>query len=155
MPEEKKDVLEFPLEELEVPQAIVLMMQAAVKCAGYGHEITIEDFNAGNGNLEVPIDLERLQQLCEKLEAYVDDKIEAGAAIRTEPVVEDAPNEEAVDESEIFLQNDGDTLNVRGVLYQKACNTKVYDDGVSEVTYCIKQFGHNGLIHEDRFGNER
>jgi hypothetical protein len=148
MPEEKKDVLEFPLEELEVPQAIVLMMQAAAKCVSA--QVSQNGYEA-----HTDVDLERLQQLCEKLEAYADDKIEAGAAIRTEPVVEDAPNEEAVDESEIFLQNDGDTLNVRGVLYQKACNTKVYDDGVSEVTYCIKQFGHNGQLHEDRFGNER
>src|SRR6476469_5739551 len=101
MPDEKKDVLEFPLEELEIPQAIVLMMQAAAKCVSA--EIEPNGYEA-----RANVDLECLQQ-------------------------------------------DGDTLNVRGVLYQKACNKKVYDDGVSEVTYCIKQFGHSSIICEDRF----
>jgi hypothetical protein len=127
------------------------MMQAATRCAELVRGMQGDEII----DAHIDVDLERLQKLCEKLEAYVDDKLEAGAAVRTEPVVEDAPNEEAVDEGEIFLQNDGETLNVRGILWQKACNHEVYNDGVSEVTFCIKQFGHDNPIHEDRFGNER
>lgn len=147
---EKKDVLDFPLEEVEVPQAIVLMMQAATQCVGY-----IED-----GQNAYPVHLvtadDRLQQLCEKLEARVEDAIEAAV---------DPPSLPDDDEPEKFLDADRDSITevwadddvfqiVRnGVIFGKFCNTQVYDDGVNR-TACIKQWGHNNHIHEDQYGNE-
>jgi hypothetical protein len=142
---DKKDVLEYPLEELEVPAAIKLMMQAAYKTGvdlGVVEEVDTE---------------ERLLELSEKLEARVEDAIENAAAVRTEAVPEDAPNEIEVDPADIFIMNDGDILNYKGVVYQKACNELVSsgDESVLASTYCMKRWGHNHPEHEDMEGNRR
>lgn len=151
---DKKDVLEFPLEELEVPQAIVLMMQAAAA------RPTISTWCDEQENSGFEVDNERLFALCEKLEAYIEDKLEAAGAIRNEPAAEDAPNEfEPAEESDTHLQRDEEG-NVRRVIHNGsvfilACNERVYYDSVDGVsTTCIKEFGHKSLIHEDEFGNE-
>jgi hypothetical protein len=149
---EKKDVLDFPLEEVEVPQAIALMMQAATKC----HFPVGTQGPDGTIVAEAHVDMERLQLLCEKLEARVEDALDEAKAIRTEPAVEDAPNDVPLVETDIFLMEDGEVLNYKGILYKKSCNRSVVraSDGAVEDTYCIKQWGHQNPIHEDEFGNE-
>ena len=147
---EKKDVLDFPLEELEVPAAIKLMMGAATKC--------VTAVGGGHYTPTLLTDDERLLQLSEKLEARVEDALDAAKAVREEPVSEDAPNEVAVEESDIFLMEDGEVLNYKGVLFQKACNERVYSsDGPDEQynSYCVKRWGHVGYQHEDMEGRTR
>ncbi len=151
---EKKDILEFPLEDVEVPQAIALMMQAATK--SYISE----------GLEGVLVDDDRLQLLCEKLEARVEDAIESASSVRSEAHDEDAPNEyPEADPGDTFLAMDGtgDVYQVvhNGILFGKFCNAPV-SPSAPELdkpgTYCIKQWGHdvNGLIeHEDMEGNRR
>jgi len=150
---DKKDVLEFPLEELEVPEAIKLMMQAATQCYFSVGQINGEGVVAE----EKYVNNERLLLLSEKLEARVEDAIEDAAAVRTEAVPEDAPNEIEVDPADIFVMNDGDILNYKGVVYQKACNELVSsgDESVLASTYCMKRWGHNHPEHEDMEGNRR
>lgn len=155
MSEGKKDVLEFPLEELSAPQAIAIMMQAANKA---GKAWCDEQENAG-----WEPDDERLQLLIEKLEAYIEDLIDKAAIPVEVPVVEGAPDEEfePADETDTFLQkNDqGDVLRVvhKGVVFGRLCNERVYTDpsGVLDPTTCVKEWGHANPIHEDEFGNER
>lgn len=150
---DKKDVLDFPLEEVEVPQAIALMMQAAAKCGAIIEEGDAEDEEKA---------LERLQLLCEKLEARIQDEIDSLTAVRTEPTPEDAPNDplEVDVASQIFASGtDADSsefLNWEGRLFKKMCNERVHTDPDSgESTYCIKQWAHQGIEHEDMEGNIR
>jgi len=145
---EKKDVLDFPLEELEVPAAIKLMMGAATKCV-----------TAVGGGQYTPIlltDDERLLQLSEKLEARVEDALDAAKAVREEPVSEDAPNEVAIDESDIYLMNDDLTINYKGLLFHRTCNQPVAPETEGTFpTYCIKVANHQHPEHEDIEGNRR
>lgn len=142
-----RDILEFPLEEVEVPQAIVLMMQAATKCT------------------EPPaqgVDLERLQLLAEKLEARVEDAItdavDEAKAVRDIPVEEDEPNRfEPVDGHEMHLVMADDMIRqvvVDGILFVLACNERVVTDENGITSTCIKQWGHF-LEHCDMEGNTR
>jgi hypothetical protein len=151
MTNEKKDVLEFPLEELEVPQAIVLMMQAASR-TGFAQS----DATSETDLIECD---KRLQLLCEKLEARVEDAIEEAKAVRIEPTEEDDPNRfEDVDSSDVFLVYADDLIYQivhKGVVFGRLCNTRVYTDDSNDIrTNCIKEFGHENPRHEDQFGNE-
>lgn len=143
---EKKDVLEFPLEELEVPQAIVLMMQAATQCVDVDHSDSPST------------DLDRLQLLAEKLEARVEDAIEDAKAVRDIPVEEDEPNRfEPVDGHEMHLvMADGMVRQVvvDGVLFVLTCNEHVTVGESGRMTSCIKQWGHLAE-HTDMEGNYR
>lgn len=142
MSDGKKDVLEFPLEELEVPAAIKLMMQAAYKTGYLGEVAMTHD--------------ERILQLSEKLEARVEDAIDAAKAVREEPVSEDAPNEVAIVETDIFLMNDDLTINYKGILFHRTCNQPVVPETEGTFpTYCIKVANHQHPEHEDIEGNRR
>lgn len=149
---DKKDMLEFPLETVEVPQAIVLMMQAATKCVCG---------QADGVRADLEVDNDRLQELCEKLEARVEDAIEAASAVRTEPVEEDEPvrYEDSTDEdviTKVFRDNELHQVVVDGVVFMKACNERVENDLATSIrTFCIKQWGHINPDHEDEFGNVR
>jgi hypothetical protein len=143
-----RDIMEFPLENVEIPAAIKLMMQAATKCV----ELV--------GHQDLTVDDERLLALSEKLEARVEDEVEKASAIRDEPAEEDgnAPDEVAVEEGDIFVMHGGETLNYKGVVYQKACNSRVLaagSHGDTPDTWCIKRWYHRGLDHEDMEGNVR
>lgn len=158
---EKKDVLEFPLEKLEVPAAIIIMMQAAAKVGAQLEETTPEEEDGL---------MERLQQLCEKLEARVEDAIEAAKA----------PVEMPDDEDDTFTNLEGHEVSLRHervpdmssadetamldivsqvvvdrAVYGLLCNERVTttDEGAS--TACMKSFGHGSLEHEDKYGNLR
>jgi len=146
-----KDVLEFPLEELGVPQAISLMMSEAARTGG--------EFNKAIDPADDPKEAkkhERLAALSEKLEARIQDELDKGAAATEPPPVVEDSLDEPVDEADIFLSEDGLTLNMKGVLFQKACNQPVYrDQSNSDLdTFCIKRFGHDHPVHEDIYGNE-
>ena len=159
MPDGKKDVLEFPLEELEVPQAIVLMMQAAAA------RPTISTWCDEQENSGFEVDNERLQQLAEKLEARVEDAIDAAKAVREDATAEDAPNEplysdvegHTVTLVEEYIDHAGVNVITKVVVdrtvYGLLCNRGVFDNGGIQTT-CIKRFDHQSLIHEDEFGNE-
>lgn len=153
MPEEKKDVLEFPLEELEVPQAIVLMMQAAYNINPDSNDEDQEKFC-----------MDRLQMLSEKLEARVEDSIEAAKA----------PVEMPDDTDDTFSNVDGHNVTLQheyvefaqdniitkvvvdNVVFVLMCNERVYTDpDTGETSVCIKRFGHKGIDHEDEEGNMR
>lgn len=141
---EKKDILEFPLEELEIPPAIKLMMQAAL-ATGIEMEKGAEQ-------------TERLLQLSEKLEVRVEDAIDAAKSVRDEPVEEDEPNkfEDAEPSDTQLVIENGEVYRVvhKGVIFAKLCNVRVsvFDD---YQTTCIKEWGHEGYSHEDRFGGVR
>lgn len=137
----KKDILDFPLEEVEVPHAIGVIMQAASKCGS---------------SISGDVDWQRLGQLTEKLEEYVQDKIEAAMAVRMEPSVEDDPNrfEDALAEDVHVVFRDGEPYQVvyKGLIYGKLCNTTVVPaDNDSDGTYCIKQWNHQ-VEHQDMEG---
>lgn len=139
-----KDILEFPLEELGVPQAIVLMMQAASRCV----EPPAQDVNN-----------ERLQLLAEKLESRVEDAIEAAkGGPDAPPVEEDEPNPfESVDGHQMHLVKENDVIKqvvVDGVLYILACNEAVTTSFDHPPTFCIKQWGHRAE-HQDMEGDFR
>lgn len=152
--EGKKDVLEFPLEELEVPQAIAMMMLSATKCVGFNHEVTIADFEGGN--FKMPVDNDRLQLLCEKLDARIDDELDKVRAIRDIPAEEDAPNEVEIEPGEIFLMNDDLIINYKGLLYHRSCNQPVAPETEGSFpTYCMKVADHRHPDHEDIEGNIR
>lgn len=156
MADGKKDVLEFPLEELEVPQAIVLMMQAATTCVS---------FSTNDAGPETETDNDRLQLLAEKLEARVEDAIDAAKAVREDATSEDAPNEplysdvegHTVTLVEEYIDHAGVNVITKVVVdrsvYGLLCNRGVFDNGGIQTT-CIKRFDHQSLIHEDEFGNE-
>lgn len=159
----KKDVLDFPLEEVSIPQAIALMMQAASKC--YEKDELVVD-GVVISYLDLPIDNESLQLLIEKLEAYVEDKMELAAIPVAVPVIEDAPDEEfeEADEADTFLQknDEGDILRVvhRGVVFGRLCNERVLspDNETPEGSgsACCKEWGHDPYaMHEDKWGNRR
>lgn len=154
MPEEttKKDMLEFPLESVNIPQAVALMMQAAVNsCMEYDHE-----------GSPAGVNMERLQLLCEKLEGRVQDDLDALSSERTILSSEDAPPEplEVDVAAQIFASGtDADAsefLNWQGRLFKKMCNERVYTDpDTGEATSCMKQWDHQSLQHEDWEGNVR
>lgn len=103
---------------------------------------------------------EKLQEISDALEARVQDEID-DAIKSNAPDVEDDPDI-PVDWADIVLMEDGQVINFKGVLYQKACNVQVADLGWDvepnkghRITYCIKQFNHKGLDHEDLEGNVR
>lgn len=138
-----KDILEFPLEELGVPQAIVLMMQAASRCV----EPPAQDVNN-----------ERLQLLAEKLEARVEEAIEDAKGGPDAPPLEDEPNPfEPVDGHQMHLVKENDVIKqvvVDGVLYVLACNVRVTSSDERPPTFCIKQWNHQAE-HTDMEGNFR
>jgi hypothetical protein len=159
MPEEKKDILEFPLEDVSIPQAIGLMMQAAT---------TTVSFNEHDDSLpERDTDMDRLTLLCEKLENRVEDELTKGA--RTEPVPEDNPNEPIFSdieghkvslEEEVVEGVEGRVITkvlVDNMVYVLMCNERVFTDPtlVEPTTTCIKRFGHYSPEHEDQEGNVR
>jgi hypothetical protein len=141
----EKDVLEFPLEKLEIPLAIILMMQAAYRTGYEGERVTTHE--------------ERVQLLSEKLEARVEDSINAAKAVREEPAEEDEPNRfEPVDGRHIHLVIEDEVIKqvvVDGVLFNLTCNQRVKSGGIQEATYCMKQWGHKAPEHEDMEGNYR
>lgn len=151
MPGEKKDVLEFPLEELEVPAAVRTMMLSAATAY-------VKD---DKGNPTEDIDMERLHLMCEKLEGYFEDQLEKAKSSQDAP--DEQPEEEmypAADDSETFLNltGDGDVYQVvhKGVVFGKLCNERVKSDPETQTTTtCIKQFGHNHPDHEDVNGDVR
>lgn len=159
MPEGKKDVLEFPLEELEVPQAIVIMMQAAAS------RPTVDAYVDESDSPHLDIDNDRLQLLAEKLEARVEDAIDAAKAVREDATAEDAPNEplysdvegHTVTLVEEYIDHAGVNVITKVVVdrsvYGLLCNRGVFDNGGIQTT-CIKRFDHQSLVHEDEFGNE-
>lgn len=153
MTEGKKDVLDFPLEEVSIPQAIALMMQTAYNIKNA--ELEVDEYKANN---------ERLQLLIEKLEGFVEDKIDLAAVPVTEAVIEDAPDDNFEDAapSDTFLDVvNGEVTRVihKGVVFGKLCNERVwFDPEVERSSTCIKEWGHdiNGSIdHEDMGGNRR
>lgn len=159
---DKKDVLEFPLEKVTVPAAIKLMMQAATKCVGFNHEITVADFEAGK--VTIPVDNDRLQELADKLEARVQDEIDSAMAVRTEPAPEDDPNGPSyvpVDEDDevtkVMFEGEVEFVVINGIVFKKMCNEPVAEvlDADGGRTYCIKQWGHKSPDHEDQEGNVR
>lgn len=146
MGDDKKDILEFPLETIEVPQAIALMMQAA--------SATREAIMVVDNEVTLRTDDDRLQLLCEKLEARIEDAIDEGKSVMLEENVVDAPDEEPVVDTDIFVMEDGDILNYRGVLYMKMCNMVVLREE-DRNTFCCKQWEHESPEHEDKEGNVR
>lgn len=140
-----KDILEFPLEELGVPQSIVLMMQAASRC------FELEDE-------AVSINNDRLQLLAEKLEGRVEDAIEDAKAVRTEPAEEDEPNRfEPIGEHMMHLVIEDDVIKqvvVDGAIFVLACNERVTTSHERPPTFCIKQWGHQAE-HSDMEGEFR
>lgn len=152
--EGKKDVLDFPLEEVEVPPAIVLMMQAATKC------VSIEENEAWRDEFKLITDNERLQLLAEKLEARVEDAIEKASKVREDATDEDEPNRyENAEESEttlVYYENEVHQIVHGGVVFGKFCNEPVATDQTSGArTSCIKQWAHKNPEHEDAEGNIR
>lgn len=151
--EGKKDVLEFPLEELEVPHAITIMMQAATQCV----EAQTRIVDGAPYGYTLETDLDRLQLLCEKLDARIDDELDKARAVRDIPAEEDEPNKFVdADPSDTILVYEDDMVHQvvhDGVIFQKACNHLVYSAEGIETTYCIKQWDHANM-HEDMFGNE-
>lgn len=148
---DKKDILEFPLEELEVPQAIALMMQAGTTCVHHG--MRHED--------PLLTDDHRLIQLCEKLEARIEDAIENA---RFEKKITDVEEEEIYRDAEPsethLVLADGDVYQVvhKGVVFGKLCNEIVNSEVLGETeetTRCIKQWGHKMPEHEDMDGRFR
>ncbi len=166
---EGKDILEFPLEEMSIPQSIALMMQAATTTVGFNHEVTIADFE--KGGIKIPVDNERLSSLAEKLEARVEDELEKAQGVRDIPVEEDNPNEPTysdvdghkvtlVHEYVEFAQDNVITkVVVDDVVFALLCNEPVSTNVEGERTKCIKQWGHeqtSGLPEcEDAEGNRR
>lgn len=155
----KKDILEFPLEDVSVPQAIVLMMQAAT---------TTVTFNESDDSLpEKETDLDRLQLLAEKLEARVEDALEEAKAVRTEATAEDDPNDAQYSDVEghkvtlvheyVEFAHDNviTKVLVDNVVFVLACNERVFTDVEGTTSTCIKRFGHKSLEHEDEEGNIR
>jgi hypothetical protein len=155
----KKDVLEFPLEQVSIPQAVALMMQAATQC------VKVEE----NGRHDT--DMDRLQLLCEKLEARFQDDLDAANAVRDVPTEEDAPNEAPytdIDGHEVtlvheFIQLAGEDMITKVVVdntvFALLCNERVgtftqRGTDFTKVTTCIKQFGHD-VEHVDMDGNYR
>lgn len=159
MAEGKKDILEFPLEDLSIPQAIVLMMQAATLCVS---------FNEHDDSLpETSTDLDRLQLLAEKLEARIQDDLDAANAVRLEAVEEDAPNEGPYSDVEghkvtlfsEFVEEAQEVCITRvmvdNLVFGLLCNERVRTDpDTMEVTTCIKRWGHQHE-HTDMEGNIR
>lgn len=157
MTDGKKDVLEFPLEELEVPQAIALMMQAATKCVHHG---------MAHADPLLTDDV-RLQELAEKLEARVEDAIDAAKAVRDESVPEDAPNEpiytnldgHKVSLVEEYVDEAMDSIITKvivdNLIYVLICNENVALDDEENMSRCIKAWGHSYPSHEDMEGNFR
>lgn len=156
--DDKKDILEFPLEDVSIPQAIGLMMQAATK--------TVVAEAVGNDLVSYDVDMERLTLLCEKLEARVEDELTKGA--RSEAVPEDNPNEPLFSDIEghtVSLKHEfnenanGDVVTqvvVDNMVYVLTCNKRVYTNPeTGETTTCIKKWEHESLICEDAWGNER
>jgi hypothetical protein len=143
----KKDILEFPLEELEVPQAIGLMMQAASN--------TREAVMVVDGKVTLRTNDDMLQLLCEKLEARVEDALDAARSSVIAEVEEDATDEEPVEWSDVVLLEDGDILNVKGVVYQRACNKPVVSGQVTDDTFCVLRWGHRGDLCMDMNGEFR
>lgn len=137
-----KDVLEFPLEDLEVPQAIRLMMSSATKC--------VTGTSAPQANVYLETDDERLADLCEKLEVRIEDAIDAGKTPEVMPDFEDELI--PINESDIWVTPDDSLLTTKGVVFIRACNAVVINGGV-ELTYCIKKYDHRDPQHEDMEGN--
>lgn len=145
----KKDILDMDFGQLSIPQAIGITAQAITKC------VEIDNDDPDIYDIKLKIDNDRVAELMEKLEARVQDDLDA----KLEPTKEaelDALDEENVDWSDVVLLEDGMIANVKGVVYQKACNepvrTYLGDDGEDHFTYCIKRFGHVSIIHEDEEG---
>lgn len=133
--------------ELSVPQAVAVSMQAATKTVTY----TEDGRNAYDVHLKT--DNDRLIELSEKLEGRIQDELELAA--KANQPAEDAPDEdvENVSWSEIVLMEDGSFLNLKGAIYQKACNEPVLnDDDLGDHTFCIKRWGHRSPQHEDQDG---
>lgn len=157
--QDKKDFLEFPLEDVSVPQAIALSMQAATTTVTFNEDDDTKP--------EKETDMDRLQLLCEKLEARVEDEITAAKGPVEIP--EDKEDEETfsnIDGHQVtlvheFVEFANDNLitkvAVDNVVFVLMCNERVFTDptGVEPTTTCIKRFGHYSPEHEDAEGNLR
>lgn len=165
MPEDnKKDFLEFPLEEVSVPQSIALSMLAATKTVGITKAMQGDDcFDA---HLET--DNDRLQLLCEKLEARVEDELEKVKTPEAVPTEEDATDEATftnLDGHQVSLEHEFvEVANeelitkviVDNLVFVLACNERVFTDpDLGTTTTCIKRFNHYSPEHEDMEGNVR
>lgn len=153
MPEAKK-LIDYPLDEIDIPQAIRLMMMAAT------HTVSFSKNDAGP---ETETDNEMLAQLCEKLEARFEDELDTGIS-NAQPDITDEPEIFVdVDPAETTLLKDGtgDVYRVvhRGVVYGKLCNERVkFNEETGQSSTCIKEWGHEtyGRIeHEDMEGHHR
>lgn len=161
MPEDnKKDFLEFPLEEVSVPQSIALSMLAATKTVS---------FNEHDDSLpEIVTDNDRLQLLCEKLEARVEDELDSVKEPQAVPTEEDATDEATftnLDGHQVSLEHEFvEVANeelitkviVDNLVFVLACNERVFTDpDLGTTTTCIKRFNHYSPEHEDMEGNVR
>lgn len=157
----KKDFLEFPLEEVSIPQAVALSMLAATKT------VTVKDSEDISEEFDYETDNDRLQLLCEKLEARVEDALEEAKAVRTETTAEDDPNDAQYSDVEghkvtlvheyVEFAHDNviTKVLVDNVVFVLACNERVFTDTEGITSTCIKRFGHKSLEHEDEEGNIR
>lgn len=141
---DKKDVLDFPLEKLQVPHAIVLMMQAATKTVHHGMKHVDP----------LVVDNDRLAALTEKLEARIQDELDKGAAmVPAAADVEEPVKYESTSEDEVFkvvVEDEIKMVTVNGLVFGKLCNepvkayTRVDEVLLPEeyVSRCIKEWGH-------------
>jgi hypothetical protein len=155
MDDQKKDMLEFPLESVNLPQAIVLMMQAAAKTRDVNRVDIVSNTDA---TVHLKVDNERLALLAEKLEARIEDELEKVKVPQPEPEPEPDEFQDAIAE-DIHLVLTDDHLDVhqvihKGVVFGKLCNETVKNSEEGDRTTCIKQFGHE-TEHEDEWGNIR
>lgn len=163
MPEDKKDFLEFPLEDVSIPQAVALSMLAATK--------TVSATVIAQDECETETDNDRLQLLCEKLEGRFQDDLDAANAVRLEATEEDAPNEGPytdIDGHHVTLVHEyvdaaQDSVITKAVVdnmvYALLCNERVgtftqKDTENTVTTTCVKQWGHE-QEHVDMEGNYR
>ena len=162
MADDKKDILEFPLKDLSIPQAIGLMMQAATA------RPTIDAVCDEQESTYIMVDNERLAELCEKLEARVEDELDASKGVRDVPTEEDNPNEPVFSDIEghkvslehefvEFAQENLITkVLVDNVVFVLTCNERVFTDvDLGTTSTCMKRFGHFSPEHEDMEGNVR
>lgn len=140
MSDGKKDILEMDFGKLSIPQAIGITLQATTKC------VSIEDMTWN----DLEVDNDRVAELMEKLEARVQDALDEKDAPVKEKLLEEI-DEENVDWSDVVLLEDGAIANIKGAVYAKLCNEPVYENNEKR-TYCMKQWAHVSVQHEDLYG---
>ena len=102
--------------------------------------------------------MDKLQDISDELEARVQDEIEKSVK-NAAPAAQEEEMYPAASEEDVFLnEENGEVKQVihKGVVFGRLCNEPVhFDHEIGQGTYCIKQWGHINVEHEDSEGRFR